>query len=150
VYVVLQDGTDVYLPADDPSQLTPMLLGREPIPDISLSDEVAVQYDHEIPDLISAQLFTENNNLGTRIIAPIADEEQTTGVLIVEMFYTQSIVEHYAVLSKTEVNFFVRNKLSAGTLSVQPAFTPRTGGQVPFCEDIMDDKGGIIIRDNVC
>jgi len=137
VYVVLQEGNDAYLPVDDPSLLTPMLLGRESIPDASLPDGVSAQYGEEIPNTISAELFTEGKKLGIRITAPISHQENITGVLIVDIAYTQSIVKRYASLSKTAVNFFVGNQLSVGTLQAQAHLEPESMKQMVLCENIL-------------
>lgn len=138
VYVVLQDGNDVYFPMDDPSQLTPMLLGRQSISDTSLPKGVSAFYEEEIPKTISAYLFTESKKLGIRITAPIFHQENITGVLSVDIVYTQSIVERYASLSKTAVNFFVGNQLSVGTLRTQTHLALESMEQMILCERVLN------------
>jgi methyl-accepting chemotaxis protein len=145
IYVILQEGIDTYLPLDDPSELTPMLLGRTPIPDTSFPSGVSPSYEEDIPDTISTDLFTEGQQLGIRITAPLYQQETFTGVLIADISYTQSMVERYASLSKTEVNLFVGNQLSVGTLPTYTHFDLEVGEQLLSCEDILKENKEIEI-----
>jgi methyl-accepting chemotaxis protein len=146
IYVVLQDGKDAYLPVDDPSRLTPMLLGREPIPNPALPEGIAAYYAAEIPNTPSVKLFTQNTTLGIRTIAPIVYQEQITGVLVVEITYTQSLAEQYASLSNTAVNLFAGNQLSIGTLPAQSHLDPATLAHMVSCKDIPNQSEAIEIR----
>lgn len=137
IYGVLAEEKDTYLPLDDPSQLTPMLLGRQPIPDTSFPPGVSASYDKDIPDAISTNLFTEGGRLGIKITAPVYDQDTITGILIVDIFYTQSIVKRYASISGTDVNFFARDQFSIGTLRTQAELEPAAIKQIISCEDIM-------------
>ncbi len=146
VYVLLPDGTEAYLPVDDdPSQLTSMLFGRIPIPDTALPESVPAYYEEEIPDTITANLFTEGQKLGIRIMAPITYQDQITGILLIDLYYTQRMIEEYASLSKTEINFFVRKQFSTGTLPIESDFVPHGGEHVFFCEDIMPKEKEIAV-----
>jgi methyl-accepting chemotaxis protein len=137
VYVVLQDGTDAFLPMDDPAQLTSMLLDRQAVPDTAGLEGISPFYKAELPTTLSANLFTERKQLGIRITAPISHQEHLTGVLLVDIAYTQSVVERYASLSKTAVNFFVGNQLSVGTLRTQTNLELESVEQMVLCESIL-------------
>lgn len=78
---------------------------------------VALRYDGEFPESIAMTPFSTGAQLGFRITAPILRRDETLGVLVGEMLYTQDMVAEYAELSQTEVNFFAGSRLSAGTLT---------------------------------
>ncbi len=137
IYVTAAEGSDTYIPLDDPSELTPMLLGRKPIPDIPVPSGVSTYYEEDIPLRISTDVFTEGTQLGIRVTAPIYHQEILIGVLIADVCYTQSMMERYASLSKTEINLFVEDRLSVGTLPAYTHFAPEVDEQLPFCEDIL-------------
>jgi methyl-accepting chemotaxis protein len=141
VYVVLQDGTDAFLPMDDPAQLTSMLLDRQAVPDTAGLEGISPFYKAELPTTLSANLFTERKQLGIRITAPISHQEHLTGVLLVDIVYTQSVVERYASLSKTAVNFFVGNQLSLGTLWTQTRLESKDIDQLHSCEAVRNQDG---------
>jgi methyl-accepting chemotaxis protein len=143
VYVMLPKGDDVYLPLDDPTQLTSMLLGRTAIPEDSFPDGLLTSYDAEIPDAVSANVFAEETMLGIRITAPIADQETITGVLIIENMYTQDLVERYATLSQTSVNIFAHERLSVGTLLTQAHLEPEAMSSIVPCERIRNQVVGM-------
>ncbi len=152
IYVTLQAEQNIYIPVDDPSQLTPMLLGRLAIPETPLPAGVSIFYEEDIPEAISTKLFTEGKNLGIEITAPIYDSDILTGVLIIDVFYMQRIVEKFASLSKTDINLFVGNLLSAGTLHAQTSLAPEALKQMVLCEDIREqdvevDVFSIVLND---
>jgi methyl-accepting chemotaxis protein len=137
LYVLSEQGNETYLSLDDRSQANQMLGGDTPIPDHPLPEGIPGHFDAEIPETVSATLFNEENTLGIRIIVPIYYIEKRVGVFIGEVLYTQNIVERYASLSKTAVNFFAGNRFSVGTLPAQTQLTLEAMKQVVSCEDIL-------------
>jgi methyl-accepting chemotaxis protein len=125
---------------DDFSQLTAMLHEKQAIPDAPLPSGIAASYDGDIPDSISADLLRTGQNVGLRIIAPIYHNEKKTGVLVGEVLYTQSMVERYALLSETDVNFFAGDQLSVGTLAAQTQLDPNASEQLVACEEILSSN----------
>ncbi len=144
-YVVSGTGNNTYLPLDDPTQLHSMLMGNLPIPDAPLPAGVASHYEGEFPDTSLAFPFREKQELGIRIIVPVYRGERKTGILVSDVFYTQSMVEGYVSLSKTEINLFVGNQLSVGTLSVQTELEPDSLTQIMPCEMLLAQKSVIEI-----
>ncbi len=138
VYVTLQGENDTYIPLADSAELTSVLLGREAIPDTALPPGVATNYQEDIPRVLSTNLFTEGNTMGIRITAPIYDQETLTGILISDITYTQSMMERYASLSKTEISLFVGNQLSVGTLPAHMELGPDVKEELLSCQDLLD------------
>lgn len=98
--------------------------------------EIAAEFEGDILNTTSASLFSEDQKLGIRIAAPIAEGEDIAGVLVGEVWLTQKMVERYASLSKTAINFFARDQFSLGTLSAQTELKSEAEGQMIACEDI--------------
>lgn len=142
-YVISKTGKDTYLSMDDFSQLTAMLHESQAIPDAPLPAGIAASYNGDIPDRISASLFSEEQRLGLRIIAPVYHNEQKTGVLIGKVFYTQSMIKRYASLSETPINFFVGDQLSVGTLPEQTQLESENLSQIVSCENILSSNQDI-------
>jgi methyl-accepting chemotaxis protein len=140
LYVQLQDGKDAYLRLDDPSRLTSMLLGREPIPEPALPEGIEAVYKAEIPKTLTATLFAEGKTLGIRITAPIAHQDQMTGVLIVDTVYTQSLIEQYIFLGNLAINLFAGNQLSIGTLPAQSQLHPDVLTRMGSCDQILKQQ----------
>lgn len=145
VYLISETGNDTYLPMDDFSQLSPILLGEKPIVDTPLPPGISAFYEGDIPDTVVARVFSEGGKFGIRIIAPIVHREQKTGVLVGDVFCTQDDIERCASLSRTEINLFVADQLSAGTLHVQPPFSQEALNQMSACEDILNQVGDLAI-----
>lgn len=137
LYVVTETGENTFLAADDPDQLNQILFGGQPIPEIALPSGVSEYFEGDISDTISASVFHDGPSLGIRVTAPVYHKEVKVGILVGEVFYTRDIVEHYALLSKTAVNFFAGNQLSIGTLSAQSELESEVMGQMVSCEDLM-------------
>ncbi len=121
-----QGEKDIYLPADDPAQLTSMLLGRKAIPEVSLPEDIPVLYEGEIPETISAELQAYHHQLGQKIAAPIVYQEHITGILLIDFRYTQQIAQQYASLTQTDVNLFAGDTFSVGTLQEQTTLALET------------------------
>jgi methyl-accepting chemotaxis protein len=137
VYTVSQTGKNTYLPADDAALLNSMLLGEQPIPDNPLPSGIIVSYEADIPDTIAAEPFSDEQRFGIRITTPVQYMGAKIGVLIGEILYASSIVEGYALLSKTDVNFFAGNQLSVGTLPAQTKLESEALEQFVMCEALL-------------
>ena len=135
-YVVSGTGRDTYLPLDNPDDLSAMLMNHQPIPDQQLPAGINASYAAEIPDQLNIALFTETKQIGFRITAPVYYQDQKKGVLVGEVLYTQKMVERYAALSKSAINFFVANHLSIGTLPEQRSLEPDVLEQSVRCEEL--------------
>lgn len=145
-YMVSQTGNDTYLSLDDPSQLSQIRFSDTPLPETPLPSGVNAQYNGDIPDIIAIDLFSEEQKFGFRITVPVYRRESKMGVLVGEVFYTQSILTRYASLSKTDINLFIGNQLSIGTLSAQTQIEPEAMEQILPCETFLnkDTEIGII------
>ena len=147
-YVIAKTGDEVYdtyVSMDNYTQLSSMYFGNKPVPKAALPDGIAKSYTGEIPDAISANLFSEGMQVGIRVIAPVYHHKEKAAVLVGEVFYTQEMAEHYASLSKTDVNIFAKEHLSVGTLPAQTELSPETLEHVVPCEEIFSAKSEIDI-----
>jgi methyl-accepting chemotaxis protein len=113
--------------------------------DSASGTEVVPLFEGDIPDTLFASLFSEGERLGIRITAPVSQGEDTTGVLIGDVFFTQKMVDRYISLSKTDVNFFAGNQFSLGTLLAQTYIEPETTKTLISCEDLPNRDQGIEI-----
>ncbi|MCP4400823.1 MAG: HAMP domain-containing protein [bacterium] len=145
IYAMLPSGNDAYLPMNDSAQLTSMLFGRQPVPEDVLPSGIPTSYAGDIPDALFTTLFTENKKLGIRLTGPVFNLDTITGVLIVDVLYTQNIVKQYASLSKTQINLFAKEELSVGTLPAQSRLSPEITDQMVLCENLLDSKTPIEI-----
>ncbi len=145
-FVSAEEGAQ-YLPMNDPMTLAEITFRRinsalhfknKPFPDVPLPPGVAAIYDQDIPDDISIYIFKEGTQLGIRIVAPIYRRDVKMGVLVGDVFYTQSMIEEYASLSKTEINFFAENQFSVGTLKKQMLLDERILTGTMSCQDVRD------------
>ncbi len=142
-YVVSETGNDTYFPMKDSQRMT-MLVGSPKIEDTPLPPGIAAHHEGDIPDKIFAQPISEGQSFGIRITAPVYQQEEMTGVLIGDVFYTQEIVRQYASLSKTEVSFFVGDQSSISTFDVQTHLSaPESLDRIGHCEDILQSNGDI-------
>jgi methyl-accepting chemotaxis protein len=140
-YVVSQAGNDAYFPMDDPAQVSDFLsVKKQPIPDVPLPAGFMAHYPDEMPERISSNLFRDGQQLGLRIVAPLYQGENKTGIFVWETIYTQNMAERYAALNQTAVNFFAGNQLSFGTLPAQGQLEPETLAQIVACEDLVTRK----------
>ena len=134
-YVAIDTGENLYLPVEalletqqitastltlaDAERLRPDLQDRALLEEDSLPGGVNASYAGEIPEEISVQMFGENGQFGIRVAAPVFHRDNLSGVLVGTFIFPQHIAEHYAFLSKTEVNIFAGVTRSIGTLSPQ-------------------------------
>ena len=113
-------GNQTYLSLDDYSRASKMLSGLETIPDTLFPFGVPTHFYGDIPASPQIQFFNENSKLGIRIVAPIYHlEKDIIGVLVGDLFYTQDWIERYADLSQTEMNLFIEEQYSIGSLPDQ-------------------------------
>jgi len=143
-YLVSQAGNDTYLAMENREALGRILVG-EPVPENPLPADVSERYAGEMPETIAAQVISVGKFLGIRILSPIFHREQSTGLLVADFFYTQSLVERYATFSKTQINLFVNDQLGIGTLPAQEQLTPDMLTRMPDCEDLLDRNAPIDI-----
>ena len=137
-YVISGTGNATYLPMDGSVDLTAITTGAT-VPDVPLPSGIDAFYEAEIPDAISASLFSEGQKLGFRITAPVYNLGEKTGVLVGEVLYTQSTMERYALLSKTDINLFAGNHFSVGTLPAQKNLELAPGDPpLVACENLSD------------
>jgi K+-sensing histidine kinase KdpD len=115
IYIKKSEGDDVYLPINALGQITSMLSGRTEIPEDPLLENMTLTYTDDFPETVKTSLSTQDANIGIRVVAPISFQEQVTGLLMVEVSYTQAIIERYARLSQTAVNLFAGTGFCAGT-----------------------------------
>lgn len=136
-YVISATGNDTYLPMDDLALLMAMNFNKQPIPDAPLPDGLNGAYAEEFPETLSTTMFSEGQQLGIRIVVPIYQDGDKAGVLVGEIFHTQHLINRYAFLSKTEVNFFAKNTFSVGTLPAQSQIEPEVLSLFAPCTDIL-------------
>jgi len=99
--------------------------------------------NQELPNGLSSSLFREHRKLGFRITAPFFRDEKMAGMLIAEVFVTQSMLEHYRSLSKTEINFFAGEQFSLGTLAEQTVLEPEWLTRRLRCNDLPEKNRDI-------
>ena len=140
-YLISATGQNTYLPMDDRTRLTTMLMNKEPIPDAPLPADIAPAYPGELPKAIAAGVFYDERQLGLRITAPIVYRQtEVVGVLVGEILYTQENVARYAALSNTAVNFFAGAQFRLGTLPAQAQLEPDLLNQLRPCDDVLGSQ----------
>ena len=140
LYVKTETGQDTFLSADNIDELNQILMGGDAIPEIDLPTNAAGQYEYDIPDTISADIFHDGRTLGIRVVAPVYHKEVRVGVLIGDMLYTQAMLDQYAALSKTDVNFFAGHQFSLGTLPEQASLDQAFATQFIECAGISEEQ----------
>ncbi|MCP4395757.1 MAG: methyl-accepting chemotaxis protein, partial [bacterium] len=140
LYVKTETGKDTFLTADNVNELNQILMGGDAIPEIDLPTNVAARYAHDIPDTISAGIFHDGQTLGIQVVAPVYHKEVKIGVLVGNMLYTQAIIDRYAALSKTDVNFFAGHQFSLGTLPEQTSLDRAFVTQLMGCDRISEGQ----------
>lgn len=96
-------------------------------------------FDEDPSTNIAVNLFRDDLRLGFRLTAPFFRGSEMTGMLIAEVFLTQSMLEHYRTLSKTEINFFAGEQFSLGTLAEQDELPSARLGQLSTCHGLLQD-----------
>jgi methyl-accepting chemotaxis protein len=142
-YVISGTGRDTYLPMDDLTQVSEMNFKGLPIPDASLPTHLAALYEGDIPETLSATLFTEEQKLGLKIVVPLYHNKDKTGIFVSEVFFTQNTVARSASLSRTAVNLFAGTQWSVGTLPAQSQLEQTAMAHLASCETILRQNTGI-------
>jgi len=131
IYIQTTAGEDGYIPLDPSAKVFfPVLTNPQPMP-VFLAP---ARYPDEIPETIQVAPFSRDTVIGIRIVAPIYQKQVKTGLLVGEVIYTPDIVARYASLSKTDINFFAAQTLSAGTLPAQTEIAPDVLTQGTVCD----------------
>lgn len=147
IYWTLPNGTDSYLPLDDPDQLFEIRFGNVPREETPLPSGVDSHFSGEIPDTVRAGFFHDEQQLGIQVIAPIYRGENKTGVLVSETFYTQDNVERFASLSKTQVNLFTTDQFSVGTFPSQTALKQELLEEHVTCQELSTQQGMLSVAE---
>jgi len=146
-YVKSISGRDTYLALDDPN-LQSRLLSGQVITDAPLPFEVAATYPRDVPIEIETGLIREGELLGMKITAPIFHSyytERLLGVLEIEVFFTQELIERYARLGQADINLFAGQRLSVGTLRSQPVISETMLTASPVCDKMLEDSQALPI-----
>jgi PAS domain S-box-containing protein len=117
--------------------LAEMELAQQSANRMPTSSEVKSTFNSDILKHTVTSLFREGEKLGFRITAPLFNNNEVTGVLIGDIFFTPQVVRRYTSLSKTEINFFAGEQLSLGTLPEQATLAAavlETGGS---CDELV-------------
>ncbi len=93
----------------------------------------------DLPDAISSALFSEGQELGIRIIAPLVQSNNPVGVLVGNVVFRQDMVERYTSLSHTEINFFAGEQFSLGSLPAQSRLSSDSLSAMISCEDLHNE-----------
>ncbi len=137
VLVLSHSGQHSLLPLDDPAHpLQAILIGEQPIPDISIPVSINPRYEGELPQVTTSTWFFRGAQLGLRISAPIADQKRIVGVLMAELVFTTPQLKRYAKLSHTEMNLFTRTRFSVGTLPYQKPLDRADLKRLAACEEL--------------
>ena len=145
IYMLTHTGDNTYLSLNNPSDRSRILFSNQQIPDVPLPVGVADHFEGNIPESITTDLVNDGQRLSLKIVAPVYRHERLTGVLVCEVFSTQSIVERYVSLSKTDVNLFAGTQLSVGTLRAQTQFMPESLDEIPLCETLLTNSSELDI-----
>ncbi len=106
-------------------------------------DGIASTFDLEFPAEMVAELFTQGQRLGIRIIAPLSRDDDVAGVLVGDKWITREMAVHYSSLSKTAINFFAGDLLGPGTLLAQQKLAPEVLRQSIACEELPPTRQGV-------
>ncbi len=153
-YLVSAEEGNKYLPMDNLSVQAEITFRRNnlaihvtntELPETPFPQGVSAMYAGDVPDVVSVGLFRLHQQLGIRVVAPIYRRDQVMGILIGETFFTQDMIEEYASLSNTEINFFSGAALSIGTLPFQSELAPLVPEQEVRCQDMLTTHQGITV-----
>ena len=132
IYQLQEDPTtSVYLPEVFENELIPIeeeagwftnIRALEDIPHIELPQSIPMHYPKEsFPEKTSANLSRFNGKLSMKFLVPII-QKGSQGLCLIQVPIHQNDVEHYARLSKTQINLFSGKTWSVGTLPDYPRF----------------------------
>jgi methyl-accepting chemotaxis protein len=145
-YLISGTGENTYFPIGDTAAISSMMLNETSIPDHPLPEGISPVYERAIPGTISSEIVHDGRKLLFRITAPVYHQEDVTGVIVGEVFFTQDDVDQYASLSKTDINLFAGSYLSVGTLAAQTELEPETLSQKIFCNRLLNTESNELIE----
>ncbi|GAK56696.1 methyl-accepting chemotaxis sensory transducer [Candidatus Vecturithrix granuli] len=146
VYVHSKDGQDIFLRTNDPEKpISAILSDEDAVVAYPLPPSISAQYHGDIPDTLMTSPFSTEYLFGIQVIAPVYRTQQKIGVLVAEIAYTQSIVERYASLSKTEINLYIADQFNVGTLPEQGHLDPELLKQSASCEELLSGAWAMTI-----
>lgn len=140
-YVMTKDGAPSFLPITQEFSL----LGASEIPEAPLPPDTAPAYDGDLPTAPVIAPFRQDGELGMRVEMPVYRDDELIGALASDILYTQSMFERYAALSNTDINLFVGDQISLGTLPAQDAARLSKAGERPLCADLRDAPAQVAI-----
>jgi len=118
-YVVSSEGKNSYLSFEDSPEFRQIFFENKQITYVPLESDVSALYEGEIPDETVSEIFNEQGRLGIRTKSPVYIFGEKLGVLIGNIYISENIINRYANLTRTDVNFFAGDKFSIGTLPQQ-------------------------------
>jgi len=125
-------------PASLPTEQVAEMGLSQPNPgQIPTSPDVNLRFHRDISETTVASLFREDKRLGIRIVTPLFNEDDMTGVLIGDIFFTPQVIHRYTSLSKTDINLFAGEHLSLGTLPEQMTLAPEILESGISCDDLL-------------
>ncbi|GAK56100.1 methyl-accepting chemotaxis sensory transducer [Candidatus Vecturithrix granuli] len=142
-YVISGTGQDTYLPMDDFEQISAMYYQNQTIPDNPLPEGLKPFYGGEMPTITTTQVFREGGKLGLQILAPIYYNEKISGLLVGEIVYTDNMIERFASLSETAVNFFAGTQFNIGTLPLQQQIDADVLEHAVTCDALLDKQSPV-------
>ncbi len=131
VYRISETGEDSYFSLSDRAQL---LFSNQDMPTTSLPPGISERFTGDIPVDTRADFVSEGQMFVLRITAPVYRNAEIVGVLVCDIFSKQPMAERYAFLSKTDVNFFIGQQFSIGTLPGQTTFDLTSPASIALCE----------------
>ena len=114
----------------------------KPFPILPLPEGIQAEYNGDVPEKLTTEVFPEGSRIGVRITAPLYRRDQVIAIIVGEVFYQQQMIEEYAALSKTLINVFSGRELSVGTLREQTQLDTNTLEGAPYCEMVCRNKKG--------
>ena len=131
IYRSSKTGEDSYFPLTERAQI---LFSSQDIPNTPLPHGISERFTGDIPVKVRADFVSEGQALILKITAPVFRNDEIVGVLVCDIFSEKSMVERYAFLSKTDVNFFTGQQFSIGTLPIQASFDFTSPDSMVLCE----------------
>ncbi len=136
VYIKSVTGQDMFFPIDSLASFGWLLSDDLSEHERPLPEGIAPSLTFSLSEAASMDVFYEAGRFGFRMMTPIISREQTTGMLVGDMLYTQQTVDWYAALTNAEINLFVGSQWILGTLTAFP-MVANTDEQAARCEEMM-------------
>ncbi len=144
-YVLTASGADTYASFDDSAKISEMMVNDASFPEQPLPSGAVPVFQGELPDTTVIGVSRNGQNLSFWVVVPLYEKDQQLGVLVGEAEYTQSIMDGYAALSRTEVNLFAGNQWYLGTLPAQNTLEPAMLEQSASCQELLMSDHAITI-----